>query len=202
MFPHTLTNFQTKAKEKNWLALLPFSLFFLTSLGGCVFVLEDRQLPLQTSPPTPVSPTQDSQNKSNSTNTNSSQFADMEKSIHEQVNQYRISQNLKPLKFDPTISQVSREHSQAMAKGNVPFSHQGFEKRVSDISQSISYQSAAENLATNFGYDQPAQQAVQGWINSPGHQKNMVGDFDLSGVGIVQNQKGEYYFTHIFIKRR
>jgi uncharacterized protein YkwD len=202
MFPHTMINFLAKAKEKNWLILLPFSLFFLTFLGGCVFILEDRQLPLQTSPPTPVSPTQNSQNQPNSTNINSSQFANMEKSIHEQVNQYRASQNLPALKFDPTISQVAREHSQAMAKGSVPFSHQGFEKRVSDISQTISYQSAAENLATNFGYSQPAEQAVQGWINSPGHQKNMVGDFNLSGVGIVQNQKGEYYFTQIFIKRR
>jgi uncharacterized protein YkwD len=52
-----------------------------------------------------------------------------------------------------------------------------------------------------MGYSKPDQQAVQGWLKSPGHYKNIVGDFDMSGIGVTKNAKGEYYLTQIFIKR-
>jgi uncharacterized protein YkwD len=131
-----------------------------------------------------------------------SEFAAMEESVHQQVNQYRQSRNLPPLKLDARISEESRIHSQAMASGKVPFSHNGFEERVKAIAKFISYRKAAENLAYNMGYSKPSEQAVDGWIKSPGHRKNMEGDFDTTGVGITKNAKGEYYFTQIFIKRR
>ncbi|HIK29265.1 MAG TPA: CAP domain-containing protein [Oscillatoriaceae cyanobacterium M7585_C2015_266] len=126
----------------------------------------------------------------------------MEEKIYQQVNQYRVSRNLPPLQLDPRISEVCRAHSKAMSEGKVPFSHQGFEQRMKILSQSIPYRSAAENIAYNLGYSEPATQAVQGWIKSPGHRKNMEGNFNLTGVGVVQNAKGEYYFTQIFIRRR
>lgn len=129
-------------------------------------------------------------------------FITLEKSVHEQVNQYRQSRNLPPLILDPTISEQSRLHSQAMASGKVPFSHQGFEQRVKSINKVIPYRASSENVAYNMGYRDPGQQAVQGWINSPGHRENMEGSYDLTGIGVAKNAKGEYYFTQIFIRRR
>ncbi len=133
---------------------------------------------------------------------NSSQFAAMEQSVHQQVNQYRKSHNLPPLQWDARIAQQARLHSQAMASGKVPFSHNGFEGRVKAIAKSIRYRSAGENVAYNMGYADPGKQAVQGWIKSPGHRHNMEGNFDLTGIGIAKNAKGEYYLTQEFIKRR
>jgi uncharacterized protein YkwD len=57
-------------------------------------------------------------------------------------------------------------------------------------------------VAYNQGYSKPDEQAVEGWIKSSGHRKNMEGDFDLTGIGITKNAKSEYYFTQIFIKSR
>lgn len=133
---------------------------------------------------------------------NPSEFREMEQTVHQMVNQYRQSQNLPPLTLDERISEQARQHSEAMASGEVGFSHQGFDSRLEAIAQTIPYRGAAENVAYNIGYPNPAKQAVRGWIESPGHQKNMVGNYDLSGVGIAQNPKGEYYYTQIFIKRR
>ncbi|MGB3513110.1 MAG: CAP domain-containing protein [Microcoleaceae cyanobacterium] len=126
----------------------------------------------------------------------------LEKSVFAQINQYRQSQNLPPLKWDNTIANQSRIHAQEMASGKATFSHDGFKERVQVISQQIRLQTAAENLANNFGYSNPGEQAVEGWINSPGHQKNMVGDYDLSGIGIAKNSEGTYYLNQIFIKTR
>lgn len=133
---------------------------------------------------------------------NTSSFAALEQSVHNQINQYRKSRNLPPLTLDARISAQSRLHSQAMASGKVPFSHDGFDQRVQVIRQSISYRSAAENVAYNQGYSDPDKQAVQGWLKSSGHHKNIVGQYDLTGIGIAKNAKGEYYLTQIFIKRR
>ncbi|MDF0555326.1 CAP domain-containing protein [Kamptonema sp. UHCC 0994] len=124
----------------------------------------------------------------------------LEKSVHEQVNKYRVSRKLPPLTLDSRIIEQARIHSQNMANGKVPFSHNGFEQRVDAIGKSISYRGAAENVAYNLGFQEPDRNAVEGWIKSPGHRKNMEGDYNLTGIGIAKNAKGEYYFTQIFIR--
>lgn len=125
----------------------------------------------------------------------------LEQSIHQQINQYRQSRKLPPLKLDARISQQAKIHSQAMASGKVPFSHQGFETRVAAIRRQINYRAAAENVAYNQGYANPAKQAVEGWIKSQGHRVNIEGQYNLTGIGVVKNAKNEYYFTQIFIYR-
>lgn len=167
------------------------SLVLASSTVGCdSFSSVTKVIPLSKTPTAAPAPK----------TSNSSSFTALEQSIHEQVNQYRQSQNLPPLKLDARISKEARAHSQAMASGKVPFSHEGFEQRVKAVGKSIPYLAAAENVAFNQGYSSPGEQAVEGWIKSPGHQKNMVGNYDLTGIGVAKNAKGEYYFTHVFIK--
>lgn len=126
----------------------------------------------------------------------------LEQSVLRQINQYRASRKLAPLKLDARISAQAAVHNQAMAAGKVPFSHNGFDQRVKAIARSLPYSSAAENVAYNQGYADPATQAVQGWLKSPGHLKNIQGQFNLTGISVVRNAKGEYYFTQIFIRSR
>jgi len=121
----------------------------------------------------------------------------LEKSVFDQINRYRVSKGLSKLTLNANITRQARIHSQNMANGKVPFSHKGFEKRVN--SASIKYKSAAENVAFNQGYADPASQAMTGWINSPGHLKNIKGKYNLTGIGVAANSEGEVYLTQIFI---
>lgn len=130
-----------------------------------------------------------------------SEYASLEQAAHDRVNAYRTQQNLPPLTLDPRISEVARQHSADMAAGRVAFGHDGFESRVQSIARTIPYRSAAENVAYNQGYRDPVAQAVQGWINSPGHRVNMEGQFNLTGIGVTRTADGKYYFTQIFIRR-
>lgn len=132
----------------------------------------------------------------------SNELTAIERSVFKEINEYRQSQNLPPLSWNTEISEQARKHSEAMASGQVPLSHEGFEERVEAIAKTISYRGAAENVASNDGYANPGQQAVQGWLNSSGHRRNIVGNYDLTGVGVAKNAQGEYYFTQIFIQRR
>ena len=123
-----------------------------------------------------------------------------ERSIYDRVNQYRQSKNLPPLTIDPIISAQAKAHSEKMARvGRI--GHEGFNDRVQSVSKEIVYRSAAENVGYSVGYAQPEAIAVEDWIGSPGHQKNMVGRYDLTGIGSAKNARGETYFTQIFIRK-
>ena len=178
--------------------VFPLYFFLVTLLTSCDSVVSAAKDILAT-PETPVASIPPPKNTSKTAN--NTRFSALEQAIHQKINQYRQSQNLPPLTLDPRISEQARIHSQAMASGKATFSHDGFEKRVDAIAKSIPYRSAGENLAYNQGYRDPVDQAVEGWLNSPGHYKNIVGDFDVTGVGVVKTPQGRYYFSQIFIRR-
>jgi uncharacterized protein YkwD len=83
-----------------------------------------------------------------------------------------------------------------MGDGKVPFSHDGFNKRMAAVPYRV--RSFAENVAWNAGFSNPAKTAVDGWIQSPGHRKNMVGKFEYCGIAVYRNAKGAWYFTQLF----
>jgi uncharacterized protein YkwD len=150
---------------------------------------------IQTNPvptPTPISVP---------TPTDTSALNNLEKSIYDRINNYRQSLDLPPLAIDLVISAQARIHSEEMAKiGNM--NHDGFTGRTDSIAKAIPFRSAAENVAVNMSYKRPDLIAVEGWIESPGHHRNIIGRFDLTGIGVVQGARGEYYFTQIFVRRR
>jgi uncharacterized protein YkwD len=86
-----------------------------------------------------------------------------------------------------------------MATGATAFGHDGFEQRIANLTTVFgNIPGAAENVA--FG-NLDAEQVVNGWIKSPGHRKNMLGDFDRIGIGSAHSSKDPriIYFTQVFI---
>jgi uncharacterized protein YkwD len=55
----------------------------------------------------------------------------------------------------------------------------------------------AENVA--FG-SSTAKEVVDGWLNSPGHKKNIEGNYKLTGIGVARDQQAKLYFTQIFAR--
>lgn len=126
------------------------------------------------------------------------ELSQVELRVHHLINQYRIARNLPRLTTNRIITQEARIHSRAMAKRKVTFSHDGFRKRVKRISRSLPYRSAAENVAYNRGYPDCAQEAVERWLKSWHHRKNIRGAYELTGIGVAKGPHGGYYFTQIF----
>ena len=46
-----------------------------------------------------------------------------------------------------------------------------------------------------------ADMAVNGWINSPGHRKNMLAANTHCAIATYRNVYGEYYLTQIFVRK-
>lgn len=120
--------------------------------------------------------------------------------IHRGVNEFRKLEGLEPLELHPIISEQAREHSIEMSETPDKISHSGFNDRIEDIKKEIPFRSAAENVAFNKNYDNPGAQVVEGWKSSPTHRKNMLGDFNQTGIGVAQGENGKYFFTQFFWK--
>ncbi|WP_193195661.1 CAP domain-containing protein [Nostoc sp. MG11] len=122
----------------------------------------------------------------------------IEKAVFQQINNYRGSKNLPVLLRNSASDTQARIHSQNMANGRVSFGHSGFRQRVQAIA--IPYISAGENVAYNQGYNDPAKQAVQGWLQSQGHLANIKGNYNLTGIGVATGPNGRIYLTQIFLR--
>lgn len=123
---------------------------------------------------------------------------EMDKEILHYINLARSEKGLNGLELNEYESSVAAEHSRNMASGKTPFGHKGMETRIKKIDKKLGPLSgAAENVA--FGM-MTAKEVVDGWLNSPGHKKNIEGDFRLTGIGYAKDKDGKLYFTEIFTK--
>jgi len=123
----------------------------------------------------------------------------MEEQILYYTNKFRKSKGLPPLQLNETISREARDHSRDMASGRTGFGHEGFEERVDHVSKKLGrVASAAENVA--YG-NLDAAGVVNGWIKSPGHRRNMLGNYNLIGIGAARGKGKIIFFTQVFIKK-
>lgn len=112
------------------------------------------------------------------------------------VNEYRHKKGLAPLQANSFISSVALRHSRDMLSGRTPFGHDGFHERIDRIRKHLGpIRVAAENVASG---PMSAREVVDGWLHSPGHRRNIEGNFKLTGIGLARRGDGMIYFTQIF----
>lgn len=79
------------------------------------------------------------------------------------------------------------------------------ERARAEITQRAKLLGASESINVIKSYyntiEEVERKAVDGWMNSPGHRKNILnGDYDEAGMGVAE-VKGYYIITQVFIKR-
>lgn len=131
-----------------------------------------------------------------------SAIARLEQDTLQKVNQYRLSKGLSPLRSDPRLAEQARRHSREMASRRITFGHPGFRRRVRAIDRQIPSRRVGENVAYIFSQTDPSDRAFQGWLRSTQHRNNMEDRFDLTGIGIAQDDKGAFFMTQIFVQQR
>lgn len=154
-------------------------------------------------------------------------ISSLESEIHDLINQERQNNGLKTLSFDSKLSDIARAHSQDMATNNY-FEHENLRGQdPTDRANMVGYRchkdygsyytdGIAENIFQNNLYDsvtyvnlvpfhewntqsEIAQSTVQGWMNSPGHRKNILtSDYDKEGIGVAISNDDKVYITEDF----
>ena len=118
-------------------------------------------------------------------------ITDFEDEVIRLTNQFRAQNGLAALKENWQLSRVARFKSQDMADRGY-FDHYSptygsFDAMIKNFG--ISYRSAGENIA--HGYSTP-KAVVDGWINSAGHRRNMLGS-NYKQIGVGYFAKGHYW---------
>lgn len=176
---------------KPWPLWLPGLTLALT-LGGCETL---QQLPtsfrLQPSPQATVQPPAPSPS-----------LAKMEAEVFQGINQIRQKKRLAQFRQNDKLAAVARNYSRRMAEQRF-FAHtspQGDTMVERVRSAGIFYFMLGENLFTSTNIPQPAQAAITGWMNSPGHRDNILNPvYREMGIG-VWKRGNTYYFTQLFIR--
>ena len=150
----------------------------------------------------------------------------LEKRIHALVNEERRKHGLSLLVRNDTLTTIARKYSSDMAKRNY-FSHYSpeghdFSYRYKQEGYSCAVRTGeriymgGENLFQNNLYDRVvfinsvahydwnsmekiAETTVQGWMNSPGHRKNILTPhWKSEGIGVAVSPDDKVYITENF----
>ena len=124
---------------------------------------------------------------------------EMVKNILYYINQYRASIGLPALQMISEASVEATKHSVEMANRTTTFGHDGYDERIDNIVKKIGFvHASAENVA--YG-KLTAKEVVDLWLNSPGHKKNIEGNYALTGIGTAKDTDGVVYYTQIFLRK-
>ena len=121
------------------------------------------------------------------------------------INRYRIQNGLVPLRVNKSLMQASRYHAADMANENY-FEHATHNSNSHSLQRGIStfkrigrfYDGFANTENIGAGYTSP-QSVFEGWVNSPGHKKNLLNKSATHmGVGYYHNASSKYRNYWVF----
>lgn len=126
-------------------------------------------------------------------------YKKMADEILEYINEYRRKKGLPILTMNAVVNEQAQTHSENMAAHRTSFGHNGFQRRMKNISSQVSgVRATAENVA--YG-NMNAKQVVQSWLESGNHRHNIEGPYTITGIGVATDRRGGLYFTQIFAGR-
>ncbi|MEO6334859.1 MAG: CAP domain-containing protein [Pyrinomonadaceae bacterium] len=130
----------------------------------------------------------------------------IEQQIFALINAERSKNGLSELEWSESLAAVARVHSEDMANAKF-FGHRGSDgSMVDDRADRMglgAWSSIGENIAYMQGFDDPAGLAVEKWLESTAHRKNLLGPtWKESAVGVVLTEDGTYYLTEVFLLRK
>jgi len=128
----------------------------------------------------------------------------LERRIVIKINNKRKAAGLEPMIYHSGISELARKHSGTMRKeflksGKRGYSHDGFRGRASKVFLDHSMSKCAENVAFIWGSKGDyAQLFTNNWMSSATHKKNILKDWNYTGVGVTVAPDGTVFATQLF----
>lgn len=113
-------------------------------------------------------------------------------------NAERTSRGLPALGRGTKMQAVAQAHADWMVRTG-QFTHFGNGTPWSRLSAAgVKYSAASENIA--WGHPTPAV-AIWGWMESPGHRANILGDYTHAGAGVALGRDGRLWWVMTFAKQ-
>ena len=115
------------------------------------------------------------------------------------LNQLRAKRGLAEFQIDPRLQEAAQRHANLMGVTG-KYGHdigRGTDFKTRIFSAGFN-QSAGENIGVGYG---SVDEAIQGWLESPGHRKNMLKSrYTLAGLAYAFNTSGRNdRYTHFWV---
>lgn len=115
------------------------------------------------------------------------------------LSQVRSAKGLPDLIVSEFMNEVAQGHSDKMASGEVPFTHDGSSQRCHTISNELlSGKVCSEIIAKGLN---TAGKVLQYWAASQSHLGHLLNPYNShTGVGVTKDSNGSLYWTQIFVE--
>jgi len=111
------------------------------------------------------------------------------------VNDHRLSIGKPLLIRNSTADKLAEEHTNYMvSKADV--NNDNFEIRWEALEQKEN----AEDISENIGFDNSAEETMDAYLNNIWLKVNVEGDYTHTGIAVIKDDKGNYYYTQIFYR--
>ena len=123
--------------------------------------------------------------------------------VFDKVNRQRRLHGLREMAWNDAVAEQARRHSSnTMERGFFGHADPLRGSLASRLNRAgLSWNRCGENIFREKGLDEPADEAVEGWMKSPAHRHSILDPlFTQSGVGIAINADTEYFITQIFVR--
>ncbi len=127
----------------------------------------------------------------------------LEQQVFHHVNQERRLRQIPELAWSDTLALEAKHHASRLAEGRF-LSHQDslrgyLDRRLEGAG--ISWRRCAENLYEG-NYPDPARNALQAWMNSSGHRRNLMdAQWSDTGVGAARRRDGRIIIVQEYVLR-
>jgi uncharacterized protein YkwD len=120
--------------------------------------------------------------------------SEIERYVARLANEERVERGLDPLRIELNLNRSAELHSRWMLESDI-FSHTGVNGsdhddriRAAGFDMTGSWRTG-ENLGVKSiggpaGYFDEIDAIHEGWMNSPGHRANILGEYEVLGVGV------------------
>jgi uncharacterized protein YkwD len=142
----------------------------------------------------------------NTGNSASSQKDAISDQVYRSINNYRGTKGKNPLTRHQGLDHLATQHSRFLVANSGSFSlhgkkvsHYGFEGRVLAARRAYSMDTIGENVAAGkVSENQAGNDLLKLWQTSKGHHKQILEDWDYTGIGSSSGADGTVYCTQIF----
>lgn len=112
-------------------------------------------------------------------------------------NKERAAEKLAPLTLDESLTRAARAHAEDMAE-HEEMTHEGSDgskpaERVKKVG--YRYVKTGENVAEG---QRSVAAVMRSWMNSPGHKRNILGEYSQMGAAMVEGADGQPYWCVVF----
>ena len=126
---------------------------------------------------------------------------ELERALLEHTNAERSERGLPEFLPDEALARAAGQHAREMAELGY-ISHESPRAETRTVAHRLNQagavvQGVGENLALLSGVPDIAAAAVSGWMDSPGHRRNILGEFTHAGFGVAQGAGGSTYVVQV-----